>query len=248
MKLNYAGRRTVEVITFIWDWILIVVLLISLYNIAMRKVFHEPLPMVLGRGYAVTVSGSMEPAIEIGDIVWVKQKSSYDVGDIIVFVDKDSPNKSLVTHRITEVTDKGYVTKGDNNNTVDTSVVEPLYVKGQVEYLIHYFGSTLLFMQKPAGMFLAILLALLLIELPYRVRTRYRDESMAALDNLIRKVEIQGEDILTPDVLSERNDGSYKAPEKTKKQLDFEKEIDWRRRRKQKKKVYVPDEGHWDID
>lgn len=248
MKLNYAGRRAFEVFTFILDWILIMVLLISLYNVFVRKVRHEPLPMLFGRGYAVTVSGSMEPAIAIGDIVWIKEQPTYEVGDIIVFVDKDSPNKSLVTHRIIDVKEDGYVTKGDNNNTADSGLVEPHYIKGEVTYLIHYFGATLLFIQKPAGTLMMLLLALLLIELPYRIRTRYREETMAALDSVIHRVEIQGKETLTPDKTWEHNDGSYRAPEKTKKQIDFERELDWRRRRKQKQKVFVPDEGQWDID
>ena len=248
MKLNYAGRRAFEVFTFILDWVLIVALLISLYNIFMRKVRHEPLPMLFGRGYAVTVSGSMEPTIAIGDIVWIKQQPKYDVGDIIVFVDKDSPNKSLVTHRVVGVTEEGYITKGDNNNTADSGVVEPHYIKGAATHLIHYFGATLLFIQKPIGMFLMLLLALLLIELPYRIRTRYREETMAALDNMVHRVEIQGKEVIAPDRTLEFNDGSYRAPQKTKRQIDFERELDWRRRKKQKRKIFVPDEGHWDID
>lgn len=247
MALNYTGRRIFEVLTFILDWILIVVLLISLYNIFMKKVRHDPLPMIAGRGYAVTVSGSMEPSIEVGDIVLIKTQPKYEVGDVITFVDKDSPNKSLVTHRIVEITEDGYITKGDANNTADRGYVEPSYIKGAAVYLIHYFGSTLLFIQKPAGTLLMVLLALLLIELPHHIRVRYRKETMEALDNVIHKVEIQEKEKLTPDLVWETNDGSYRAPEKTKKQIDFEKELDWRRRRKRKEKVYVPEEGHWDI-
>lgn len=248
MKLGYTGRRIWGVVDTIVDLILIIVLLISLYNLVQRKVFKSPLPMIGGYGYAVVLSGSMLPEIEVSDVVVIKEKSRYEVGDIITFIDQDSPSKALVTHRVIEVSKDGYKTKGDNNNMVDQGLVAPADIKGHVVKTIGFIGSTLLFIQKPVGTLCLILLALLFIELPYRLRTTYRKATEDKIKEIREKFEPKEEKKFTPDLYWEENDGSYRAPEKTKKQIDFEKEVNWRRKHKQKKKVYVPDEQHWNLD
>jgi len=248
VKLNYAGRRVMGVVSVLFDLVLVVLLLISLYNMAMRNFFDVKLPMLAGRGYAVVVSGSMEPAISVSDVVYIKEKATYDKGDVITFIDADSPSKALVTHRIIEVTEDGYVTKGDANNTKDTGVVYPSDVMGCVYYKISYFGASILWMQKPVGTLCMILLALLFIELPYRLRTTYKKATDEKIEQIRSRFLPKEEKKFTPDLYWEENDGSYRAPEKTKKQIDFEKEVNWRRKHKQRKKIYVPDEKHWDIE
>ena len=248
MKLGYTGRRIWGIVDTVIDWVLIIVLLISLYNVVQRKVFKSPLPMIGGYGYAVVLSGSMLPEIEVSDVVVIKEKSRYEVGDIITFIDQDSPSKALVTHRVIEVSKEGYKTKGDNNNAVDQGLVAPADIKGHVVKTIGFIGSTLLFIQKPVGTLCLILLALLFIELPYQLRTTYKKATEERIAELRTKIGPGSEKKkFTPDLFMEENDGSYRAPEKTKKQLDFEREIDWRRRRKQRRKIYVPEEKHWDI-
>lgn len=69
-------------------------------------------------------SGSMEPAIETGELIVLTQvdASELDVGDVITFDRPDRPG-TLVTHRIvgTEEGDAGrvFVTKGDANGSPD---------------------------------------------------------------------------------------------------------------------------------
>ena len=248
MKLNYTGRRIWGIVDTIVDWILIIVLLISLYNVFERKVLKSPLPMIGGYGYAVVLSGSMLPEIDVSDVVIIKEKSHYQEGDIITFIDQDSPSKALVTHRVIEVSKEGYKTKGDNNNMVDPGLVKPADIKGHVVKTVSYIGATLLFIQKPVGTLCMILLALLFIELPYQLRTRYKKATEERIDEIRKKIGSGSEKKkFTPDLFMEENDGSYRAPEKTKKQIDFEREVDWRRRRKQRRKVFVPDEKQWDI-
>ena len=72
-------------------------------------------------------TGSMEPTIETKSYISVKKSDGKDLkeGDVIVFVCTDTRDiyKSvygkLITHRIVEVTDEGYVTKGDAANNID---------------------------------------------------------------------------------------------------------------------------------
>ena len=62
----------------------------------------------------------MSPTIEKGDMILVKLDTDYNVGDIISFKD----NGTIITHRIIEINDNNYVTKGDANNTADNPIKE----------------------------------------------------------------------------------------------------------------------------
>ena len=95
---------------------------------------------------------------------------------------------------------------------------------------------------------LSYLLFYCFLLLPYQLRTRYKKATEERIDEIRKKIGPGSEKKkFTPDLFMEENDGSYRAPEKTKKQIDFEREVDWRRRRKQRRKVFVPDEKQWDI-
>ena len=98
------------------------------------------------KGYTV-VSGSMEPEIAVGDFIIVKTEPYADVEkkDVITF----QYNQELVTHRVSDKTTEGLVTKGDANNIQDQGfVTEEAYV-GTQRILIPYFGYIVTFLQKP---------------------------------------------------------------------------------------------------
>lgn len=95
--------------------------------------------------YAVAVAtGSMEPNINVGDIVIIEQlKKDYDkldVGDVLAF----RYNGVIVVHRIIKKihTDDEYFfyTKGDNNNSADNYVIKPDSIVGVVNHKINYLG------------------------------------------------------------------------------------------------------------
>src|SRR6476646_1672624 len=77
--------------------------------------FFAPAPLPLASNYYVETSGtSMEPLYHGGDLVIVRKKSSYKVGDITAYHNRDM-NNLVVLHRITEIKDGHYIFKGDNN-------------------------------------------------------------------------------------------------------------------------------------
>lgn len=80
-------------------------------------------------GTLLICSGSMEPELEIGDIIIIKKYDNYEVGDIVTYLDDDN---ILVTHRIIEKTENGFVLKGDNNNTKDKEIVNKDIIAGKV--------------------------------------------------------------------------------------------------------------------
>lgn len=92
---------------------------------------------VTGIRTAVVMSGSMEPAIETGSLIFINGKDT-DVkkGDIIAF----KSGSLEVVHRIIDVTEDGYVTKGDNNSSADVGILPETCVEGTVMFSIPKVG------------------------------------------------------------------------------------------------------------
>src|SRR3990167_4084076 len=73
----------------------------------------------------VVRSGSMEPTIITGDIIFAKQMVQYNKNDVVTFTDEGD---RVVTHRIVEITDDEgnftFITKGDANRSVDNGKIK----------------------------------------------------------------------------------------------------------------------------
>lgn len=85
------------------------------------------LPRVFGYGIYAVVSGSMEPAIPTGSLVYIEKTQPEDIreGDIIAFYGaRDSA--AVITHRVVENNElEGiFVTKGDANEKEDVNPVD----------------------------------------------------------------------------------------------------------------------------
>lgn len=94
----------------------------------------------------VVMSGSMEPTIPTGSVVFVDEKYDYDklkINDIAVFQagNNTSDGSSMkVIHRIIEKRDEGFVTKGDNNDVSDGVTVTKQTFQGKEVFHIPYIG------------------------------------------------------------------------------------------------------------
>lgn len=143
--------------------LLAAILLCNLYVIGARAVLHEDNPTVFGFSWAVILSGSMEPEISLDDIIVNKAQDSYQVGDVITFEN----GSSLTTHRIVGVSEKGFITKGDANNTEDTAPVPQEQILGRVIFSVPKVGLVLGNLKTPLGMLCLVLLCFCLIEIPY---------------------------------------------------------------------------------
>src|SRR3989338_8960305 len=111
-----------------------------------------------GNKALIVRSGSMQPAIGVGDLITVKPQETYKAGDIIAFKD---PLKSsvIVTHRITGQKIQNdqilYQTKGDTNEEADFSLVPKENVIGRADISIRGVGKLLAFTKTRDG-FLAL--------------------------------------------------------------------------------------------
>ena len=116
------------------------------------------------------MSGSMSPEYPVGSLIYVQpvDYKSLKAGDVISYVAND--DKTIVTHRITEVvTDEKdptvlrYKTKGDANASADAKLVHYRNVLGTPVItlpLIGYFAHNI---QQPPGIYIALVVGTLLL-------------------------------------------------------------------------------------
>lgn len=146
--------------------ICIPILVINLIIIIRGNMNPDRVPDVFGYKPFVVVSGSMETSINVGDLVIVRKidsDKSLKNGDIIAFRTSDN---YVVTHRIVETKDENgkryFTTKGDNNKSNDMDPVAFDKIEGVYVTKYSKLGNFVLFIQKPIG-FVVIMIIILLI-------------------------------------------------------------------------------------
>lgn len=97
----------------------------------------------------VLLTGSMTPVYPVGSLLYVKnlEFSEVEIGDDITF----SPDmgETIVTHRVVEKQEDGYVTRGVANETNDTGIVTRDKYLGTVTLGIPKAGYVIQGIQKP---------------------------------------------------------------------------------------------------
>ena len=149
-------KKIVEIIAIILIYNIILIIVSSING----KHFN-----ILGyKAYMVTTD-SMQPSINAGDIVIVKngKKDKIGQGDVITF----NQNDEVITHRviknITEENNVEYITKGDNNNTEDTFKVKYDDVIGKMVITIPYLGKIISILDNKIIILILLLVILIII-------------------------------------------------------------------------------------
>ena len=124
---------------------------------AVFLMFYRPVSLAGDTLYEPVYTGSMEPAIPVGGLVVIKpvDPETLREGDIICFRFSESTS---VTHRIVNVTDEGFTTKGDANEDPDQGIVEKENVIGKVVFIVPFIGYLGYFVRTPIGFILLIIL------------------------------------------------------------------------------------------
>ena len=141
--------------------IIAALLLCNVYTIVLRTAFDVFQPSVFRVSTAVVITGSMEPAVSVNDMVVIHEQESYEPGDIVSY----QSGSMLVTHRVAAVTDGGYITRGDANNTDDGEIAREAVV-GKVVLVIPKVGYAIAFLQTPLGMLVMTGVLFALVALP----------------------------------------------------------------------------------
>lgn len=147
------------------------------------------LPKVFGMKVGVVKSGSMEPSIATGSVVYVRPDhlEKIQAGDVIAF------RKGTVTviHRVVRLDEskKGYVTKGDNNEIEDASPVPFSQVIGKVLFHIPYVGCFSVWIEENRlfllCMFFCFLCAMLLKEtVGVKFKRKHRNNNIHEIEQM----------------------------------------------------------------
>lgn len=168
---------------------------VNVYFLNARSIAGNQLPMPFGIGAAVVQSGSMEPTLYKGDLLFVKEQSDYSVGDIVVYQSEGI----LVVHRIVATTGDTVTTRGDANNVPDRPF-DAGCIKGSVIGRIPGVGYVIDFLKTPLGILLLVGCAVLLVELSFRREKKAeQDEEAQRIRRLRREItqlkqELGGDD------------------------------------------------------
>ncbi|MGN0498072.1 MAG: signal peptidase I [Acutalibacteraceae bacterium] len=160
-------------------WFLLVSILVG-YNIFLinaKYVLHDQLPMLAGYGQAVVLSGSMEPTIEVNDFLIIKQQDTYEINDIVTYIDDKN---TLITHRIVGLNDSSVKTKGDANNVADAEF-DIARIKGKVIAIIPKMGYVVTFLQNPLCVICVVIIAFILLERSYSKEKKKNSTDVEAI-------------------------------------------------------------------
>jgi len=155
--------------------LLVLILVVNVTFIVKSYIYPDRVPDFLGYKPFIVLSGSMEPAIQAGDLIITKviEPEKIAVGDIIAF---EAEKNTIVTHRVTDVrTEEGlsFLTKGDANTGADARAVGVDDLEGIYLWRLAGVGNFAMFLQTPLGMLLFVITPLCLFIL-YDIVSRNR--------------------------------------------------------------------------
>ncbi len=157
------------------SWLALSAILLAVILMLAQMQKYEPLESITTYRPLIVLSGSMEPTIRVGGVVFSREIDADEVetGDIIVFhtpgvFDMSDAAMDLTTHRVVERlrTEDGSVafrTKGDANRSSDPWVVTPDRLHGTAGFSVPYFGYVAAFVRRPVGFVLVIVLPVALL-------------------------------------------------------------------------------------
>ncbi len=196
MAKNKASRKVLFIAGAVLCCIFALMLVCNLTIIIKGVINPEIPPSVFGVTPMVVQSGSMsgtaEDHIEVGDLIFTVKPNTAELkkGDIISYMEGDI----AVTHRIVDIkTDsdgkRGFITKGDANNTEDPMISEDA-VFGLYKGRMAGLGDFAMFLQKPLGMavFIGIPVCAFIV---YDIIRRQRSSGKANKENEELRAELE---------------------------------------------------------
>lgn len=117
---------------------------------------------LLGVGMYTVLSGSMEPTYHVGSVIFVApaKAGEIEVGDPITF---QTSGGTTVTHRVVEIVDGAYRTKGDANDAEDGSLVPANRVIGKPMFSIPFVGYVADYFSNPPGIYIGVVIIAVLV-------------------------------------------------------------------------------------
>lgn len=147
-------EKFMKVIKVLINTLMTIVLIVGVIFIFLFIIGIEPF---------VVESGSMQPTIETGSLSFINKHVDYkDIkeNDVIAF---KASTGSMVTHRVIKITDEGFETKGDSNDTSDgISTNESNYI-GKNIFSIPKVGYLVKLLQTTIGRIVLITIIIIVL-------------------------------------------------------------------------------------
>jgi signal peptidase I len=135
--------------------------IIGTFILALVIISFIPVAVPEMMGYEIynVISGSMEPVIPVGSVIYVKYESPVNVveGDVIAFYSLNS----VIAHRVVSNNsgENTFTTKGDANKSSDMNAVDYSSFIGVVKYHFPYAGALMELYTSSRGKLYAICFA-----------------------------------------------------------------------------------------
>ena len=174
MKENTTKKKSAKIANIVF-WV--VLGLVAIYSVLALVSTDDNTMTIFGRTAFTVQTDSMKPTFEKGDMIYVDTDFNVDdikVGDVISYyalIDVDGDNESelvINSHRVSSIeTDINgnlhFVTKGDNNNSVDEGTVHDVHVIGiwtgdSVKNLGGIIDGLVSFLKSGTGFFIFIVI------------------------------------------------------------------------------------------
>jgi len=146
----------------------------------------------------VVSTGSMEPEIMTGSVVFSSLEiDEINPGDIIVFKSPQNQDNTIV-HRVMDIKDGEYITKGDNNDNADDWVVFKEDILGKVAFNIPYLGYAIEFLKTPLGFALGVGIPALILIIGFvkKIRDGIQDEVKKKTEEEVTKKKLEDTTVL----------------------------------------------------
>lgn len=162
-----------EVLKSITTIFLVIALPIIIFTLLTSKT-----DLVLGVKSYNVLTGSMEPIIQTGSMIFIQPESSYKIGEIVTYKSGDI----TITHRIVDEPIKDgavyYQTKGDANKSADPKLVAKGQILGAALFHFPVLGKLTSLIKTPIGFVITIVLPTLIFigfEV-WEIKEEYRKE------------------------------------------------------------------------
>lgn len=181
-KINNQKEKRRKIFKIISYPFITLIFLLVLYAGYMKYIKKENNINILGFRQYMVATGSMEPQYNIGDLIIIKEtpKEKIQVGDVINFISENGID--TITHRVIEIIEKDgetyYKTKGDNNNSEDSGLVNFNQVQGVLVFKISKLGTIMTKMLTGTG--IIIIFAFIIISY---IRDTNKEEKRIAREN-----------------------------------------------------------------
>jgi signal peptidase I len=119
----------------------------------------------------------MVPTINVGDIVLMKETTAVDLDDIVVY----KAGNIYITHRLIQIIDENYITKGDANRS--SEMIKKTQVVGKIVSKSRVFGKLIKLLREPLILLILYAAWLLIIVIDNNLKKNKQIEAVNSFVN-----------------------------------------------------------------